>query len=184
MAEVTVTGADLPTMSYVAGKPYDPARFEPVGNQCWTKPHGGLWISPHREDGTTEWEKHLDRSHYAKPRSVRQQITLDATAKVLRIDSLADLRTALDAYPAIDSGGRPVLDYEALARDFDAMWVTRRGLNETDGRNGAQPRLYPWDLESAVVFNPDAVRAGEPHDTGFDPVSWERAYREACGFDD
>lgn len=117
-------------------------------------------------------------------------------AKVLRIDSLEDYRALLDVYgyrPKLDpeavasmvaidkkwerrsvdsnytadGGSKRVLDFKKMSKDFDAMFLTWKGLGQCgkgdyrDTRNtfADDSSLNQWDIESVFVMNPDALQA-------------------------
>lgn len=87
-------------------------------------------------------------------------VSLPDDAKVLVIDSLDDLLAARHSYDPGDfehtmmsSNG---IDFEAASRDFDAVWLTRSGVDETRYNPGG-PHLYAWDTESVLVLRPERL---------------------------
>ncbi|MFJ6215109.1 hypothetical protein ACIQGZ_17495 [Streptomyces sp. NPDC092296] len=76
-------------------------------------------------------------------------------ARVLRIDTLADLRTVVAAFPAdpFYPGQRQEYpDWHAMAAaGWDAVWLTDDGQRATPY---GEPNLYGWDCESVLWLHP------------------------------
>ena len=43
------------------------------------------------------------------------------------------------------------LDFEKIAENYDAIWLTEKGMQETRWSN---PDLYGWDCETFLILNP------------------------------
>lgn len=142
------------------GNDFDIKKFEPAANCCWlTKPKGGFWAS--RQGSKYGWIKWCDENEfggesYDKSRAFK--FTLSDTAKVLIIKNKDDLIPVADKYPLLklpEWEWRPSsqipLDFEALAKDFDAMEV----FISSDER--LYNSLYTWDCDSLIVFNPKII---------------------------
>lgn len=188
----TILGAELNASHAwrtLLPKRYDPARHEPVRNVAatelsWVKPSGALWLSTHDEaQGSSGWDRLVSGMF---PRSVQHTVHFAPEAKVLVVDSRADYLAALAAYPhtvertltpqeatwfphgatsLMQRDGTPKrgLDWERMAKDYDAFFLTERGLWECGKgdfrheQHHGDVSLYIWDIESAVVFHPAAV---------------------------
>lgn len=160
-------GADLPKVAFVHPNPLDPSLIGTIRNDGHTKPIGGLWLSPVGADGRTAWQSWCageDYDPYRGKPARAHRVELRPDARVAKIDSAADLDALAGAYPAQD---RSPLNFEALAGDFDAVWLTDRGQWATRFRDGdlrdiggSAPNLYGWDIESVLVLNKDALDLG------------------------
>ena len=162
------TGADLPRIAYLGETAYDPDLAEPIKNIVgFSKPSGGTWLSPLNDDGTTAWTEHCKVIRFdAAVRGRRvHPIGLHPEARVLKIDSMEDLRGAIDTHGGVQREGDTQLrpDFEEIARHYDALWLTRRGMNATwvpsGSTRGAEENLNGWELESVLILNPDSVHS-------------------------
>lgn len=129
-----------------------PELFLPITNAQFVKPRGGLWTSTY--DGlTSAWVEWCVAEQYGSFDTTRWFLLTPAPAmRVLTVDSVADMTALYEQY--VDrSIGLPFLnaiDFEAMARDYDAMHVTERGQHAT---HLSLPRnLYGWDCESTCWF--------------------------------
>jgi hypothetical protein len=152
----------------------------------FVKPSGGLWMSPER-NGSTPWDELLGHTKGG----VNHAVEFKPDARVLVINSREDYTRILERYPhrvdisemtdeefeferlmpssswnALDSDMLPRrgINYELLAKDYDALYLTGRGLRECgkgDFMNEEHPgdiSLNIWDMESGIVLNPDSVQ--------------------------
>jgi hypothetical protein len=51
-----------------------------------------------------------------------------------------------------------VMDFEALAKEYDAIWLTEKGMWDTRDSAPGQPTTYGWDCETIYVMNPDVIK--------------------------
>lgn len=160
------TGADLPRMAFLGKDAYDPELVAPIRNIIgFSKPEGGTWLAPLHEDGTTDWTRWCARARYDSALKDRRihPIGLHPAARVLKIDSHADLQAVIDAHGGVTRDDQVRPDFEEVARHYDALWLTRRGMNQTSADPhrgyGVGENLDLWDVESIVVLRPDAVHA-------------------------
>lgn len=114
------------------------------------KPDGGLWTSTLRDDGSCAW---LDWCRGADwgPEEDAHLYALEPAAdiSVLEIDSAEDLTRALEKW---ERDNYPIsiyrlLDFEALAEEYDAIHLTERGVWQT---RFSIPGFYGWDCESTL----------------------------------
>jgi hypothetical protein len=172
----TVTGADLPRQAYAYPPGHDlsltqPELFRPVtSRRGWVKPDPGtgLWTATVTEatpDGRplrTSWTDWCEAEQFGSYTHL-VEVFPAADARVLRIDTLDDLRAVVAAFPAeprIPGWAVEYPDWEALATSWDGVWLTDAGqwrtrLPPTDG-----PNLYGWDCESVLWLQP-AYAVGE-----------------------
>lgn len=137
----------LHLITYGCGNKFDVAKFEPIRNQMFVKPKGGLWSSPVNSNyGWREWclnENTGDLSHYFEFYFVGNVFVINNCADAARMPWF-------HAY-----GSRKYPDFEGMiSLGYDAIWLTERGQRET--RFG-EPSLYGWDCESVLVMNPSGV---------------------------
>ncbi len=124
-----------------------------VENQHFVKPRGGLWTSSLIE-GRSEWVDWVEDEVFGDPFSLEWYILYpDPTARILVIDSLADLTRILKtgwqkSYP---TSGVRWPDFEAIAERYDAMHLTSSGQWAT--RLTYPDSLYGWDCESTLWFH-------------------------------
>lgn len=167
-----VTGADLPPLGFSGTEPYDPARFDAPVNEPFSasrKPTGGLWLAPLRsgpeQTPVTDWVAHAHAMSGVRLSTWALDLLTDA--KVLRIDSHAAFEAVAAAYPPprpadwpdevldlMDAIGGRGFDYDQIAQDFDALWLTERGCAGTRRTN---PGLSTWDIESVLVLHASAL---------------------------
>ena len=156
------------------------------GELTWTKPYGGLWLATQTENGDDGWNRLLGDGE-ANPVN-KTAVTFKDDAKVAVITNKEDYRKILDAYPHYqnleatsdtesemygsmvyssinpDGTSRRGIDYEAMSKDYDAVFVTWQGLGSagrfTTGPEGmgTDVSLYIWDIESVFVLNKDAIK--------------------------
>jgi hypothetical protein len=131
---------------------YKPELVQPVKNENWVKPKGGLWTSPvNSEWGWKHWCEAENFRDCNEENSFKLLLNFDA--KVFIIDSLNDLKNApLVDYKIGSSYKKMYLDFETLAKTYDAIWLTEKGQSQT---HLSRPiNLYGWDCESVLIMNP------------------------------
>ena len=128
---------------------YNPKKFTRIQNENWVKPKGGLWTSPIN----SEWAwKHWCESEQFRECDEQNSfvVELNDNANILVIDSLNDLKKIpmirwFKDYP----------DFETIAGQYDAIWLTAKGQNETHLSHPLS--LYGWDCESVLILHPDCI---------------------------
>jgi len=123
----------------------------PVRNRIYRdKAEGGLWTSPEGSGfGWDDWCR-SEMPHWLGDRWV---LTVVGEPRVLAIDSLTDLELACLRFPAPPSDPSwgfarppgPRMDWEAVAVEYDAVWLTEAGQWAT---RFSEPDLYGWDCET------------------------------------
>lgn len=111
----------------------------------FTKPRGGFWAS--RTDAEFGWKQWCGLGEYSWASGVPFIFTLTDNAKVLSIRSKNDLEK-IEKYRDTDEFGSPFVNFEAIAKDYDAM--------EVDG-DKLYWEFYGWDCDSIVIFNADII---------------------------
>ena len=134
---------------------YDVSKFIPVSNENWCKPKGGLWTSPiNSKWGWKDWCQTNNFRDCNFKNSFK--IKLKETTNVFIINTLLDLKNA----PLVDckignSYEKRHLDFEHIAKSYDAIWLTEKGQNQT---HLSYPlNLYGWDCESVLILNPKCI---------------------------
>lgn len=168
-----MTGADLPRQVYSHAPDHDPALTQPekfrtpVNSKFMPKPEaGGLWtatvtqVEPTGAVRSTSWLDWCRSENFGRGRYTRYlEIRPTPCARVLRIDSLADLRAIHSEYGFLPDDRFPafaaVLDWERMAREgVDGVYLTHQGQYETRFPSDGGPSLYGWDTESLLLLNP------------------------------
>jgi hypothetical protein len=111
----------------------------------FTKPRGGFWAS--RTDAEFGWKQWCEAENEPWTPGVPFIFTLTNDAKVLSIRSKDDLEK-IEKYRDTDKFALPAIDFEAMAKDYDAM--------EVDG-SALCWEFYGWDCDSIVIFNADVI---------------------------
>lgn len=156
----------LPAQAWTGERRPSPERFEDplprLPNGGWAKPVGGFWTSTYDDRRLSDWCQWCLSAEWNVSRDIPVfpiwELEPEPEAKVLRIDSLADLATVVEQYPSkpLDPELGPELpdwqfpDWPAVAEDYDAVHLTADGQWET---RLTQPyNLYSWDCESTLWF--------------------------------
>lgn len=157
---MVVGSAHLPPLGWQSAEAYDPADFEPIRASAWGgKPFGGLWTSPLFVVGGTAWTKWCIRNEYGDPSAPITLIIPDRSVRVTVINTHEDLLDVeaeyegpqdVDSFLTPDSMW-PRLDWEKLATDCDAVWLTEDGQHNT---RFTRPGLYGWDCETVLWLQP------------------------------
>jgi len=108
-------------------------------NLLWTSPFDSIegWVVPELEE--LYWSGQM------------WELELSDQAKIAKVDSFADLVYLAERFP----GGQNV-DWSALSREFDAFWLTAKGLEET--RYTSPLNLGEFVCETVVVFNSSLLK--------------------------
>lgn len=130
-----------------------PELFKPIKNADWAspKPLGGLWTSPvDSKWGWVDWNRSEEFVECHKSNSFT--LRLKDEAKVLVIDKAEDL---LDL-PVLRYGMSLSLDFEAIAKEWDAIWLTNRGQIKT--HRSYPIDLFGWDCETVLILNQKCIK--------------------------
>lgn len=130
---------------HYGSKIFNPELIQPIKNRNWVKPYGGLWTSPKdSKKGWANWCKSENFRVCDKENSFT--LKLYDWAKICVIDSDSDFMNL----PFCDSILIRDLDFEKIAKNYDAIWLTTKGESET---RWSDPGLYGWDCESVLILN-------------------------------
>jgi len=136
---------ELPKQGFM-GKGFDWAKIEPVINSEWRtdKPEkGGLWTSPIREDGLTEWQHWCKREMPQWFSETTTEIKPSPEMIVFKVDGWKDLDWLWQRFGAGN--------FEAAAKEIDAIWFTHKAVwacrHDTQGRGYD---LCATDIESVL----------------------------------
>jgi hypothetical protein len=134
---------------------YLPQTVKPIVNDNWSKPKGGLWTSP--VDSLWGWKDWCEFEQFREcdeDNSFKLQFKLDAN--ILVIDCLQDLKKLpMQTVVVTHEYQKKYPDFELLAKQYDAIWLTEVGEQET--RMSYPANLYGWDCESVLILNPYCV---------------------------
>lgn len=132
----------------------------------WHKPHPGtaLWTSTYTKRYTSDWYQYAISSEILRPMAGAKFWLLEpkSDVRVFTVNNMDDLielkRRYSQELPELEGGKVELLslwglDFERLARDYDALHLTKNGERQTRfGLLFAQPSLWGWDCESTVWF--------------------------------
>lgn len=143
----------LKTLIHYGATTYDKSLVKPITNDNWVKPIGGLWTSP--KDSNWGWKNWCESEDFADCKQENScELILKDDAKIFVIDSLDNLLTGHFIQETFTK--RYYLDFELMAKLFDAIWLTEKGQNET---HYAHPiNLYGWDCETVFIMNPECCK--------------------------
>jgi hypothetical protein len=115
------------------------------------KPKNGFWTSSETTRGCSEWTSWCSSE---MPEAIegrgRYAMAVRPDARVLIIDSLADLKAMHSRFGIKNMPFMTVFDWNAVAHYYDGVHLTSRGQDET--RHSHPLDLYGWDVESTVWF--------------------------------
>lgn len=133
------------SLIHYGAKKYKPELIKPITNINREKPYGGLWTSP--IDSNWGWKNWCDSENFREC-NIENSFTLKLYdwSKICVIDSVSDLMN-LPYY----ENYMKFLDFEEIAKNYDAIWLTDNGQTKTKFSN---PSLYGWDCESVLILNP------------------------------
>ena len=135
---------------HYGSKKFDKNKFEPIKNDNWQKPKGGLWTSP--SDSIYGWKEWNEDEQFRECTNNNSfEIDLPDNFKILKIDSKIDL-LKLRSYAY---NYTKYLDFEYISKHYDAIWLTEKGERETrhSGMTEDIPRMYGWDCETVLILN-------------------------------
>lgn len=158
-------GGDLPELIWHSTRPYEKEKFRIAkvvrGNP--RKPLGGLWASPvlsEEDSDKSAWQQWCSENSYDEHTSLSgnfYRVEPHRSAHVLVIDSIEDFRQAISVYANTDVPrfadigleDHLFLDWLAIAKDFDAFYLTEKGQQETHFTS-----LYGWDCATVWFTKP------------------------------
>jgi hypothetical protein len=148
MTTTTITLVDAPEVTFISVGAPDEDLVQPLKNAYWHKPEGGIWTCPAgAEENWANWCA-TEMPEWIEGTDT-YRLTPRAGTQVAVIDSFDDLRALIEAYPLRDALSGTGLNFEAMARDFDGIWLTARGQWAT---RFTTPGLYGWDVETVLFF--------------------------------
>jgi hypothetical protein len=141
---------------------FNPDKFDPIQNKITNltnKPLGGLWTSPvNTKYGWKDWCLGNDFNLEKLEKSFT--ITLKEKANIFIVNSQKDLQR-LPFYSEFNNENiigfrypKIAFDFEKLAKEYDAIWLTEKGLMDTQDLTFPL-NLYGWDCESVLIMNLD-----------------------------
>lgn len=145
---------------------FDRDLFIPVTNMLLhNKPLGGLWACPTKDVDATWYEWSITQDFKTEKLDKHFDFTIKDNAKILVIndvEQLTDLpRTKIpeDLECVISSfSSNEDIDFETLAKEYDGMLVyIYRSKEAPELFSGIFYKLYGWDVDSLLVFNPDII---------------------------
>jgi hypothetical protein len=144
---------------HYGSKKFDRERFEKVKNADygWVKPDcGGLWGSPvGSECGWKQWNETSHFTECDESNAFRFDLTPDA--RILHLYSADDLKDLPKIEPEIKMQA-VFLDFEAIVKEYDAIWLHLSEDRTPDWERGLYWLLYGWDCDCILVLNSDVVR--------------------------
>lgn len=131
----------------------------PVVNGTETnKPFGGLWTSTYTglEYGSA-WVQSCYAMDFIIPedRVPSWLLTVDDNARIYTIDSVPDMYYIWDRYGYKLTDTVDAIDFEKMANDYDALYLTEHGQEATRHYELNRPimqSMYGWDCESTLWF--------------------------------
>jgi hypothetical protein len=146
---------DIGTQEFIHTARPSPDKMDPIENwnphstvtdlSLHNKPKGGLWTSP--VDADWRWSDWCEKKDWNTGDESVYRLEPDNDVSIYTINSLQALRLLHRDYgydPHTAGYGNTVLDFEQIFEDFDAIYVTERGEDET---RFSDPNLYGWDVE-------------------------------------
>ena len=156
---------------------FDKDKFVPITSDkvSLNKPRsGGFWACPVWTDDPEvppqergyAWIDFLfteiSGSHKPEIDSGGCRFKLSPDARVLVIDSREDLPRKYIHYKE-ESIAKNVVDFIAISQDYDAFLLTENGVADLRNRtHDDEVELPDWDMESLLIFNPEAVTDVRP----------------------
>ena len=126
--------------------------FTPISNHAfWLKPIGGLWGS--MPDSDFNWKAWcLEEDFQTEKLNECFYFTLKPGSKILSIRKSSDLEPLPKLHDSEKFHGTVFLDFEKLAKQYDAIELFVYGDFDLQGLLGT------WDCDCVLVLNPDAVQ--------------------------
>jgi hypothetical protein len=116
------------------------------------KPRGGFWTSTYDPQYGSGWVRWcVAHEHYNEPLGHNLTVlSVPESARIVVVNSMSDLLDLIEQYPRQLRGKRGI-DFEHLAKEYDALHLTQEGYLRTRSRRSS-PNLNGWDCESTVWF--------------------------------
>ena len=145
---------------------FDRELFNPIHNRPFSnKPFGGLWACP-VEDKDIDWEEWCRREEFnLESLEEHFDFTIKDDSKIMVIKDIKDL----DKLPRVKNPEfileydimNSNIDFEELAKEYDGIMVWIYRSSDIDltrmSFDGIYYRMYGWDVDTLVVFNPDII---------------------------
>jgi hypothetical protein len=156
-------------VSYGLGE-YDPNLFNVIENNKYNiKPKGGLWTSP--KNSNYGWIDFCRDENYCKFGGFKTgfEFQLKPDSKIYIIDTFFDLiKVPYKIKDPLYSGisyHQNFIDYENMANEYDAIWLTDNGQFDTRSPemqglfdfDGCTINLYGWDCESLIILRKECI---------------------------
>ena len=134
---------------------FNPGKMHPVKNtnNPFYKPQGGLWTSTLLPDGESAWTNFCDEANFhLDDVEYYTHIMVEPTAKLYRIDTMADLKKIASVEPTLKKWG--YIDFEELAKEYDGIYLSEQGLLATRVFDMLEHpiNLNTWDTECTLWF--------------------------------
>lgn len=138
---------------------FDESKFITIHNRGFSnKPIGGLWASP--SDADLSWKDWCEREDFKEYKEGDYfKFKLKDNARILEIKNKKDV----DNLPKLDEGfdlsiiNIASIDFEKLAKDYDAMIVWMYKDNSPAMFESMYYLMYGWDCDSILVFNKEMI---------------------------
>lgn len=152
--------------------------FNPVRNDFFNKPFGGIWLSKFlKEKKTTVWSEWCSaRLELEKDNSFISKVEFSENSKILSLKNISDAENCYKRYPLrasdlvsqeeIDFLGEEfyshrILDFERISKYYDAVHVTEKLIIDSRKKSILDLTFTYWDIESICVFNPEIISITE-----------------------
>lgn len=144
-------------------------KMMPIKNiRLFPKPEGGIWTAPYKKDekGLSDWHRWCINEDFidytGKDCSI---ITLKKNSKIAVINSQQDAIKLYRTYRQDRDENLQKLglsanfiDFEKLALDYDAIYLTEAGEADTRYRFEVDEiRLFGWDVETLLILRADCI---------------------------
>lgn len=143
---------------WVGSEEPTPEKLNPVQtdqvDRSTQKPKGGFWTSPLR-DGSSPWIEWLQSKGWC-PHSDPNAwlLTVDGDPAVYDIVDIDDLKAITIEPDEPEYGPTGIINYridwETVFTDYDAVYLTQEGLENTRITGRTEPDLYGWDCETIL----------------------------------
>jgi hypothetical protein len=122
--------------------------IRPIKNGRLTnKARGGIWTSP--LNSSHSWKNWCNGTNWRNyPEDLNFKLRFNKDSKILLINNIEDLND-LPLVKELEFIG--AIDFESLSKECDAIWLTEKGLRETEDIWPVS--LMGWDCETVHIFN-------------------------------